>query len=271
VTAVGILAAARKSLGLVGRPNYITRDYARRHGDEFLLAPWCDMSITYWARVSGNARAVLPDGDRAYTVWHAEDGRALGRWYPGTAANIKAHARPGAIVFFDWDGTDIIGRIDHVGLCELNLGDGRMQTIEGNTGDACKRRVRAANVVAGFWNPPYSKEDDVALTDADLTKIANKVYERFTHNVTEDVWAFKVGLLDPGQKIDPRTAFRQIWAYGKDGYQQTREIQVRLEALTTAVREMAAAHDGVDVDALMARIEEAIEGVTVRLDVGSGE
>lgn len=158
MTAAGMLAAARKSLGLSGRPNYITRDYGRRHGAEFLDAPWCDMSVTYWARVSGNTKAVLPDGDRAYTVWHAEDGRDLGRWYPGTSAAIKDHAKPGAIVFFDWDGSNTIGRIDHVGLVEKNLGDGRVQTIEGNTGNACKRRVRGASVIAGFWNPPYKPD-----------------------------------------------------------------------------------------------------------------
>lgn len=165
MTVVSMLAAARKSLGLSGRPNYITQDYARRHGAEFLSAPWCAMSVTYWARVSGNAAAVLPDGDRAYTVWFAEDGRALGRWYPGTATAIAEHAEPGAIVFFDWDGTNTIGRIDHVGIVERNLGDGRVQTIEGNTGDACKRRVRAANVIAGFWNPPYKTSSAPSPTE----------------------------------------------------------------------------------------------------------
>ncbi|MFE3452368.1 CHAP domain-containing protein [Nonomuraea sp. NPDC059194] len=151
-----MLAAARKSLGLSGRPNYITRDYAKRHGGAFLDAPWCAMSVTYWARLSGNGKAVLPDGDRAYTVWFAEDGRDMGRWHAGTTANIKAHCKPGAVVFMDWDGTDSISRIDHVGIVEKVLPDGRVQTIEGNTGDACKRRVRSASVIAGFWNPPYT-------------------------------------------------------------------------------------------------------------------
>jgi hypothetical protein len=269
MTAVAMLAAARKSLGLAGRPNFITRDYAKRHGNEFLSAPWCDMAVTYWSRESGNAKAVLPEGDRAYTVWHAEDGRDMGRWFPGTSTNIKAHAKPGAIVFFDWDGTDTIGRIDHVGVCEVNLGDGRMQTIEGNTGDACKRRVRASNVIAGFWNPPYSKEDDDMPS---AKEIADAVYERFSHTVAEDVWASREGILDPGQKIEPRTALRQIWAYGKDGYHRDRDILVGLEALTVAVKELAASRDGaVDVEALMARIQEAIESVSVSLHVGGGE
>jgi hypothetical protein len=224
------------------------------------------MSVTEWARRSDNAAAVLPNGDRAYTVWHAEDGRNLGRWHAGTATNIRKHAKPGAIVFFDWDGTDSIGRIDHVGVCEVNLGDGRMQTIEGNTGDACKRRVRASNVIAGFWNPDYDQEDDVALSDADLKKIADKVYERFSHTVTEDVWAFKAGILDPGQKVEPRTALRQIWAYTKSGYHSDQEILATLAALQAAVSELAAARD-VDVEALMARINSAVEKVKIRLDV----
>jgi hypothetical protein len=153
-----MLAAARKDLGLVGRPNRITRDYASRHGDEFLDAAWCDMSVTWWSRRSGNAAAVLPEGDRALTIWHAEDGQRLGLWYPGTAANIKTHAKPGAVLFMDWGGSDIIGRIDHVGIVEVNLGDGRVQSIEGNTGNACKRRVRGPDVIAGFWNPDYSRD-----------------------------------------------------------------------------------------------------------------
>jgi peptidoglycan hydrolase-like protein with peptidoglycan-binding domain len=153
-----MLAAARKSLGLAGRPNYVTRDYASRHGTAFLNAPWCDMAVTYWARVSGNTDAVLPEGDRAYTVWHAQDGRDRGLWFAGTADNLRKHARPGAVVFFDWDGTDTISKIDHVGVVEKVLPDGRIQTIEANTGDVCARRIRAANVVAGFWNPPYTGE-----------------------------------------------------------------------------------------------------------------
>ncbi|MFI7126007.1 CHAP domain-containing protein [Nonomuraea sp. NPDC050153] len=165
MTAESMLAAARRSLGLSGRPNYITQDYARRHGAEFLSAPWCAMAVTYWARESGNAAAVLPDGDRAYTVWFAEDGKDLGRWYPGTATAIREHAEPGAIVFFDWDGTNTISKIDHVGVIEKNLGDGRVQTIEGNTGDACKRRVRAAAVIAGFWNPPYKTSVPTSTTE----------------------------------------------------------------------------------------------------------
>ncbi|HEY9371169.1 CHAP domain-containing protein, partial [Streptomyces sp.] len=150
-----------KSLGLRGRPNYVTREYAGRHGGEYLDAAWCDMSITYWARHSGNTAAVLPGGDRAYTVSHAMDFKNAGRWHEGTTANVDA-AKPGDIVFFDWGATNSIGAIDHVGIVERVLGGGRVQTIEGNTGDACLRRVRSANVIAGYGRPNYSGSGESA-------------------------------------------------------------------------------------------------------------
>ncbi|MFB4275717.1 peptidoglycan-binding protein [Nonomuraea sp. MTCD27] len=164
-----MLAVARADLGLAGRPNRITRDYAERHGPAFLAAPWCNMAITWWARKSGNMNAVLPAGDRAYTVWHAEDGKDRGLWHSGTATNLKRHARPGGIVYFDWAGTNTIGAIDHVGLIEEVLDDGRVITIEGNTGDVCKRRVRAADVIAGFWNPPYKTSSKPSAPPAAAT------------------------------------------------------------------------------------------------------
>jgi hypothetical protein len=151
-----MLAEARKWLGTTGRPNALTRAYAARNGQEFASTAWCDIAVTEWARRSGNAAAVLPHGDRAFTIWHAQDAQQLGLWHSGTSAHVKAYAKPGAVVFFDWGSSDNIGAIDHVGLVEANLGDGRVQTIEANTGDACLRRVRRWDVIAGFWNPIYS-------------------------------------------------------------------------------------------------------------------
>ncbi|MCP9947293.1 hypothetical protein LUX33_01630 [Actinomadura madurae] len=56
-------------------------------------------------------------------------------------------------MFFDWGATNNIGAIDHVGVVEKVLGGGRLQTIEANTGDAVKRRVRDAGVIAGYGRP----------------------------------------------------------------------------------------------------------------------
>jgi hypothetical protein len=149
------LAAARKSLGL-REPNHIQAWYRQRNGAAYAgNFAWCDAAVTYWAVQSGNHKAVCPNGDRAYTVFHAQDFQKAGRWYSGTTANVDK-AKPGDIVFFDWGASNSIGAIDHVGVVEVVLGGGRVQTIEGNTGDACKRRVRSASVIAGFGRPAYS-------------------------------------------------------------------------------------------------------------------
>lgn len=169
MTAASMLAAARKSLGMSGRPNTITREYASRHGDEFLRASWCDMAITYWARHSGNTAAVLPGGDRAYTVWHAQDFQKAGRWHTGTTASVN-QAKPGDIVFFDWGATNSIGAIDHVGVVEKVLGGGRLQTIEGNTGDACLRRIRSSSVIAGYGRPAYTGGTSATSWMEDIVK-----------------------------------------------------------------------------------------------------
>lgn len=151
-----MLAQMREALGW-GEPNAIHRWYAARNGDEFGhgSTPWCQMTVTWAAWLSGNYDAVCPRGDRAYTVYGAEDGEWLGRWHAGTVANIKKYAEPGAVVYFDWGGTNTLSKVDHVGVVEKVLEDGRVQTIEGNTADACKRRVRGADVIAGFWLPKY--------------------------------------------------------------------------------------------------------------------
>ncbi|MFI0487130.1 CHAP domain-containing protein [Actinomadura sp. 9N215] len=166
MSAAGMVAEARKSIGMSGRPNKITREYASRHGDEFLRAAWCDMGVTYWARHSGNASTVLPAGDRAYTVSHAQDFQKAGRWHSGTTASVN-QAKPGDIVFFDWGATDNIGAIDHVGVVEKVLGGGRLQTIEANTSDAVKRRVRSSSVIAGYGRPDYSGSSDGSASEED--------------------------------------------------------------------------------------------------------
>lgn len=156
-----MLAEARKSLGL-GEPNHIQAWYRARNGAAYAgNFAWCDAAVTYWSVKSGNHDAVCPAGDRAYTVSHAMDFQRLNHWYAGTAANLD-RARPGDIVFFDWGETNSIGAIDHVGVIEKILGGGRVQTIEGNSGDRCVRRVRGAASIAGYGRPAYGTDKPYA-------------------------------------------------------------------------------------------------------------
>lgn len=150
-----MLTQVRKALGW-GEPNQIHKWYAARNGKYFGYGstPWCDMTMTWAAYHSGNHAVVCPRGDRAYTVWHAQDFERLGQGWAGTVEGCKK-AKPGDIVFIDWNGSNSIGAIDHVGIVERNLGGGRLQTIEGNTANVCARRVRDASVVAYICRPKY--------------------------------------------------------------------------------------------------------------------
>lgn len=218
-----MLAEARKSLGW-GEPaggNPIHKWYAARNGHYFgnPTTPWCDMSITYWAYKSGNYTEVCPSGDRAYTVWHAGDFQRKGRWFPGTDANVRA-SRAGDIVFFDWDGTNTIAKVDHVGIVEKNLGGGRVQTIEGNTDNKCLRRVRTASSIAGYGRPAYK-----AATPKPVSAPSGSPILR-TGSKGDHVKELQRALMKAGQKL-PR--------YGADG-DFGDETEVALKAFQRSVK-----------------------------------
>jgi hypothetical protein len=144
-----MIRAAERSLGATGRPNQITRWYSARNGAMFARAAWCNQSITFWANQSGNAAPVCFRRDYAYTVFHAQRFRREGEWH----VDIKGIQR-GDIVFFDWNGSNRIGAIDHIGLV-TGVRNGAVYTIEGNTSDGCRRRVRFASMIVGYGRPTY--------------------------------------------------------------------------------------------------------------------
>lgn len=155
-TAADVLKVAVVQLGAHGRPNTYTREYASRHGEVYLDAPWCDMWVTWVSRHAG-AAGPLPAGDEAYTPKHAEDFAQAGQWYPGTADNVRRFAKRGDVVLFDWSGSNSRSAIDHVGLVLRTNADGTLDTIEGNTGsNQVALRVRGAAVIAGFGRPKYA-------------------------------------------------------------------------------------------------------------------
>jgi hypothetical protein len=154
--AASMIHQARDFIGSYGRPNKFTLDYASRHGKAFETAPWCDMFVTYVARLT-KSTAAIPKGDRAWTVQHAGDFEQLHELYLGERVSVQEHASPGDVVFFDWGGSDTIDKVDHVGIVVTNLGDGRCVTIEGNTGsNEVRLRVRGSDVIDCFGRPHYA-------------------------------------------------------------------------------------------------------------------
>lgn len=235
-TASGMIAQARKSLGL-GEPNHIQRWYAGRNGSAYNYNfAWCDAAVAYWANGSGNLAVV---GEFAYTVYHAQWFQARGRWHSGTAG-----IRPGDIVFFDWNRSRSVGAIDHVGLVERV--DGReIITIEGNTGNRCKRMVRDSTYIAGYGRPAYGGGTGGGSTGSGWTEsIVNELPLLKRGASGEHVQTLQALLLarsHPEVKIDGKfgevteKAVRAIQKWGKvevDGevYRQTWPVLLRVHS-----------------------------------------
>ncbi|MFC6080617.1 CHAP domain-containing protein [Sphaerisporangium aureirubrum] len=112
---------------------------------DYANAAWCDMFVSWVGEQLGIQDTM---GQDAYTVQHAKWFEAQGRW--GTAP------KPGAVVFFDWNGGGIDG-IDHVGFVVQDNGDGTIKTVEGNTGNGVVEiRTRPTYQVAGYGYPSYA-------------------------------------------------------------------------------------------------------------------
>ncbi|MDF5753876.1 CHAP domain-containing protein [Spongiactinospora sp. TRM90649] len=109
-------------------------------------APWCAMFVS-WVGDSLGLRPTL--GWDAYTVTHAKWFTEQGRW--GTTP------KPGAVVFFDWNGGKSVNGIDHVGFVMQDNGDGTIKTVEGNTGNGkVEVRTRPTSQVVGYGYPQYA-------------------------------------------------------------------------------------------------------------------
>lgn len=120
--------------------NYITQWYG-------LNDAWCDMAVSYWAYKSGNVAAV---GRDCYTVTHAQWFYNRGQWHTDVAGIQR-----GDIVFFDWNGSNSISAIDHVGIVE-SVSGADVHTIEGNIDNVCKRMVRHSDYIVGYGRPAYA-------------------------------------------------------------------------------------------------------------------
>jgi len=105
-------------------------------------AQWCNMFVSWLGAQTG----VKGMGADAYTVAHAKWFKKTGRW--------GQKAKPGAVVFFNWNGGGIEG-IEHVGMVVKDNGDGTISTIEGNTENKVMKKTRDKDQVAGYGYPDY--------------------------------------------------------------------------------------------------------------------
>ncbi|MEO3788617.1 CHAP domain-containing protein [Nonomuraea sp. B10E15] len=113
---------------------------------DYTSAPWCDMMLSWAAHKLGYEEWI---GQFAWTVAHAKWFKEQGAW--------GKKPKPGAIVFYDWSGSNKISRIDHVGVVTRVEGD-TIHTIEGNIdGGVAKRKERDTSKVVGYGYPEEIK------------------------------------------------------------------------------------------------------------------
>ena len=112
---------------------------------------WCACFVSWCANECGYIDAgVIPK--YAGCVNGVEWFKERGRWL-----NNTAEPSPGMIIFFDWNdenGQD--GSSDHTGIVE-KVEDGRVWTIEGNSGDSCREKSYPVGYyeVLGYGIPAY--------------------------------------------------------------------------------------------------------------------
>lgn len=142
-----IVAVALSQVGNVGgEPYWSWYGFGSR-------VEWCACFVSWCANECGYIDAgVIPKfaGCINGVNWFKE----RGQW-----ADNSAEPAPGMIIFFDWDDPDEGGQdglSDHVGIVE-KVENGRVYTIEGNSGDACKQRSYPLGhyEILGYGIPAY--------------------------------------------------------------------------------------------------------------------
>ena len=122
--------------------------------------PYCAMFVSWVFAKAGAKCAGLPG---AYCP------SMLDAAIKAKATTSVDKARPGDVVYFDWDG----GETDHVGIVESNSGY-NLTTIEGNTNNGeVKRKTHEYNCVVGVVRPSYgNKPSDNKPNDKKKPEIA---------------------------------------------------------------------------------------------------
>ncbi|GGK61077.1 hypothetical protein Sme01_02700 [Sphaerisporangium melleum] len=225
--------------------------------------PWCHTFVSVCLGRAG----LSPDVEFPWTA-----GCGTGVTWFRARGRFGTVPREGALVYYGPGGGTHVEWVEKVTPGEITtIGGNTSGSLDGRyfNGDGVYRKTvaRSSPRIYGYGYPDYEGDDMPSAKE-----VADAVVERLTYTLTKDLWAVREGLFPEGQKIDPKTFMRQVWAYGKDGYNKDREILARLDAQNEALKAMAealAAKDAaVDPDALVARIREAIEHVTIRLDAG---
>jgi hypothetical protein len=111
---------------------------------------WCACFVSWCANECGYIAAGIMPRFAACQSQGIAWFKALDLWQDSGSGYIP---RPGDIVFFDWEND---GVSDHVGFVEY-VEDGIVYTVEGNSGDICRRRWYGidSSLIVGYGTPMY--------------------------------------------------------------------------------------------------------------------
>lgn len=166
-----VIDAAAQYVGYTESPAGSNRNQFASRAGHANGQPWCASFVVAVGRECG----IRFGNESAYTPSLAGAFQAAGRWH-----GRSEEALPGDIVFFDFP--DSVQRIQHVGIVVRDLGDGRIETIEGNTssgnsgsqanGGGVFDRIRPKTAVVGYGRPEYDSEGDDDMTAEQAAQLA---------------------------------------------------------------------------------------------------
>ena len=154
-----LLTLARRELGTVESPpgsNQVKYNTAY-YGSPVSGAayPWC-VTFLWWLFRERDASALFYAGGKTASCG------TLRSWARRQGQLVEGAFRPGDIVFYRFSGS---GGPQHAGIVESVRPDGRIVSLEGNTGagndangGAVQRRVRAPGLAMGAFRPRYQEE-----------------------------------------------------------------------------------------------------------------
>jgi hypothetical protein len=124
--------------------------------------PWCCAFVWDVFRLAGASSLFYGGGKVAYCPALENYAKARGQW-------VTDDYKPGDCVLYNWEGGSLA---EHIGIVEVNNGDGTITAIEGNTGTGSNsdggevmRRVRNTSVILGAYRPLYAAESEDDMTD----------------------------------------------------------------------------------------------------------
>jgi hypothetical protein len=160
-----LLTYARSQLGYIERPKNRTK-YGRQFGEDGVF--WCMIFVWCCFENSGN-HGVVPKTDSTRALFDAaQRGELRMQWLRPSVQPV-----PGDLAEFDMGGPE---PVNHIGIVERRLADGRLVCIEGNTGGRgpsgernggmVARKVRNPQAVVNFVRPNFDSTGTLAMPSA---------------------------------------------------------------------------------------------------------